>query len=603
MSVVDRPSKMLNLCKEILFVLCAIPFAAGGGVCDVAFTTPAAFAYPVGSDNDRTMASPANAACAGSGWTTPSLPVSLPSPATVGAVWTKCFVADQSKGAMSTVPPLSAPAIPSLSSTAGEPSAELMPGWSTSSTGTTTPVYIIANDRQLNSVAADPLDRTLIEPTSDWANFRVASEAPQTSAISAALNGLPSRWVHPGGPAYSASLEDNGNVITSGGATGGLTVTLPSTTLLPSGWTMVLSADTYALSVQTNGGYLVVNGQQQTSYTLPPGVNFQAWVQFDGTNFRVFTPTSALCGGQGRMWDVSCFGAWGDDVHDDTAALNAAESAVCQGMISPMHLQNRLYKVTSDLVWDIGSCPANVQSDGFKIAIDGGADIDGASITSTPVLEFRCSGVKNGCDNLSINGRLTVKGSNNLGYVFRLGKIDLSDHFDNAKINYLAPQNFASGGDAGGAQINSVGSSDIVITGGLLQAGSTGAYVALENVTGSKLNINGGAGGSTLLLLENGTVADNVFSIVRTPNSNTLLSITTTGATNNLFEQLVLGGTINGINATAGSGNVVLAIDPVGPTTPFVSLTGVRLPLQNLVRGRTPSPSDYRRAAPPPSFK
>src|SRR5207237_3571595 len=100
---------------------------------------------------------------------------------------------------------------------------------------------------------------------------------------------------------------------------------------------------------------------------------------------------------------------------------------------------------------------------GFKIILpDGGMDLDGRTITTGPTLSILCTNAGAACNNLWIGaGRLTVKGANATGPVFRLGADDLSDSFTMSQINYLICQNSdaTQSTTAAGCKVNKVGSS------------------------------------------------------------------------------------------------------------------------------------------------
>jgi hypothetical protein len=118
----------------------------------------------------------------------------------------------------------------------------------------------------------------------------------------------PSRWLYPASAGYAATLADNGNTLSSYNAAGGLTVTLPSTTGLPNGWSMGFATDNgHGLTVQTNatnGGHILYpgSGALTTSVAMAQGfpgqIAYEAMVlQYDnnaaGANFRIVSATPA----------------------------------------------------------------------------------------------------------------------------------------------------------------------------------------------------------------------------------------------------------------------------------------------------------------------
>src|SRR5207248_2722566 len=96
---------------------------------------------------------------------------------------------------------------------------------------------ILSGGKALSSLTLGPGNYEYLQLQSDGNNFRVTAGTRNTLAT----NGMQSRdwpgnWLYPSTPGYAAALADNGNVLSSYNTASGLTVTLPSTTSLPSGW-------------------------------------------------------------------------------------------------------------------------------------------------------------------------------------------------------------------------------------------------------------------------------------------------------------------------------------------------------------------------------
>ena len=111
-------------------------------------------------------------------------------------------------------------------------------------TVTTPSGNILAGGKALSSVTLGPGNYEYLQVQSDGSNFRVVTGTRNTLAT----NGLQSRdwpgnWLYPATAGYAAALADNGNVLSSFGTVSGLTVTLPATTSLPSGWSMGFATD------------------------------------------------------------------------------------------------------------------------------------------------------------------------------------------------------------------------------------------------------------------------------------------------------------------------------------------------------------------------
>jgi hypothetical protein len=149
----------------------------------------------------------------------------------------------------------------------------------------------------------------------DGGNFRVVDATPATATLMGITGNAPgiNRWSFPAVPTYTASQRDSGNALSSYNTpTASLTVTLPSTTSIGSGWMMAFATDNnkgLALQVNsTSGGSILypagATGTAASSVTLA-SVNYEfLTVQFDGSNFRIVSVTpqsAALLGMLGRQ--------------------------------------------------------------------------------------------------------------------------------------------------------------------------------------------------------------------------------------------------------------------------------------------------------------
>ena len=117
----------------------------------------------------------------------------------------------------------------------------------------------------------------------------------------AGIGGI-SRWAFPSVSAYSAGVADNGTAISAyNSPLAYLTVTLPQTNAINTGWTLAIANDngkTAAVQVNaTTGGHILYpgGGGGVTSLQLAAGNYENAVLQFDGSNFRLMhiTPASA----------------------------------------------------------------------------------------------------------------------------------------------------------------------------------------------------------------------------------------------------------------------------------------------------------------------
>ncbi|HEX3884742.1 MAG TPA: hypothetical protein VHW66_18965 [Stellaceae bacterium] len=141
----------------------------------------------------------------------------------------------------------------------------------------------------------------------DGSNFRVTHITPLTAA-SLGLSGTAcyGQSSFPSTSTYSAVLSDCGKIISSFNTSGGLTVTLPSTTALTPGWYMDFVSDNgKSLAVDVNGssgGYILSPGTRGSVSSLTLyGQNYEFLrLEYDGSgNFRVvsLSPASASANG------------------------------------------------------------------------------------------------------------------------------------------------------------------------------------------------------------------------------------------------------------------------------------------------------------------
>jgi hypothetical protein len=148
-------------------------------------------------------------------------------------------------------------------------------------------------------------------------NFRIEQVTPATAQqLGLAGSGGMSRWAFPAVSAYSAGVADNGTAISAyNSPLGYLTVTLPSTTAINTGWTLAIANDNNKLAaVQVNGtsgGNILYpgSGAAVTSLQLAAGNYENAVLQFDGSNFRVMQLTPASAGAIG-IAGGTCASKW-----------------------------------------------------------------------------------------------------------------------------------------------------------------------------------------------------------------------------------------------------------------------------------------------------
>jgi hypothetical protein len=203
---------------------------------------------------------------------------------------------------------------------------------------------ILAGGKSLASITLGAGNYEYLQLQSDGNNFRVVSATRNTRLV----NGFdpppwPSNWLYPSTSGYAATLSDNGNILSSFNTAAGLTVTLPATTGLPSGWSMGFATDsTKPLSVQVNsvsGGHMVWPGSGSSATTLALANTAQGAyeflvLQYDGSgNFRVVDATPATAQAIGVIgaggishWSFPAVSAYAASVADNGAAVSSSNS-------------------------------------------------------------------------------------------------------------------------------------------------------------------------------------------------------------------------------------------------------------------------------------
>ena len=261
--------------------------------------------------------------------------------------------------------------------------------------------------------------------------------------------------------------------------------------------------------------------------------------------------------------DVRDFGAVGDGVADDTAALNTAFTYATTNAV-PFVLGKGTFKVTSKLTWDF----TPVFENGLTIISDN-AVIDGTAIGgSGNVMQWLCSGgttpSPQSCYRTRLQGGLRVTGSTT-GYVVDIGKTDFSDALNVFNINQLSVQNFNTGA-GGGIRLNYILGTEMHL---VSSCAGNGAALAFQQVAFSYIYTNATCDGTTggrSILIENGITKANMFASTDMEISAVLLEITSSGAIDNTFISPNFSGNSSGVGvipnvgvkATAGSNNVLI---------------------------------------------
>lgn len=266
-----------------LFVaLCLLLAGARAHAQTAGWLSPAASSYSAASgDNGKILASDLAPGA--------SLTVTLPSPASVGAGWQMGF------------------------STGGGHAIVLNAPVSS---------YILAGQKTATSFTLNSANYEYALLQSDGTNFRLLSATAQTALANGIEVPAGAGWTYLFSTGYSATVGDNGAILSSALAGGPVTVTLPSTPLLPNGWRIRIYNGGNAISVQTNG-------VQGGSIATPAGVLLPSYglytkgtvveVSFDGAAFHILnSPLGSI--------PASAFGI-ATDGSDQSANLTAWSQA------------------------------------------------------------------------------------------------------------------------------------------------------------------------------------------------------------------------------------------------------------------------------------
>ena len=236
-----------------------------------------------------------------------SMAITLPAPAGVETGWWMGFASDNGKGMILTPP-----------------------------SG-----FILSGNKQLSTLTLGAGNYEYVELVNDGSNYRVRTSTRNTRLANGIEPGnWPGNWLFPSSAGYSATLADNGNVLSSYNTGAGLTVTLPATTTLSSGWSMGFAAENgKSLAVEVNGtsgGHLIYpnSGALVTSLSLA-GNNYEfITLQYDGSgNFRIEQATPATAtelgmagiGGVSR-WSFPSVSTYSAALADNGNAISAYNS-------------------------------------------------------------------------------------------------------------------------------------------------------------------------------------------------------------------------------------------------------------------------------------
>ena len=233
---------------------------------------------------------------------------------------------------------------------------------------------------------------------SDGNNWRIISSTRNTRLV----NGFdpppwPSNWLYPSTSGYAATLGDNGNTLSSFNTPSGLTVTLPATTALPTGWSMGFATDgTKPLSVQvstSSGGHILWPGSGASATALALANTAQGAyeflvLQYDASgNFRVVDATPATAQAIG-MIGAGGISHWNFPAVSSYAAAVADNGGVLSSFNSPLSFFTVTLPSTTALPmgWTIGIASDSNKTASVQVNSSAGGHIlfpgSGGTVTS-----------------------------------------------------------------------------------------------------------------------------------------------------------------------------------------------------------------------------
>jgi Pectate lyase superfamily protein len=163
---------------------------------------------------------------------------------------------------------------------------------------------LIVGNKNVSQITLGPGNYEYVRVESDGNNWRVTNITRNTLLLGGfQAPPWPSNWLYPATAGYSATLGDNGNVLSSYNTSSGLTVTLPPTAQLPSGWAIGFATDNNKpVSINVSDGHIVYPGSGASRTTInlantSQGAYEYLVLQYDntssGSNFRVVDATPA----------------------------------------------------------------------------------------------------------------------------------------------------------------------------------------------------------------------------------------------------------------------------------------------------------------------
>jgi hypothetical protein len=276
-----------------------------------------------------------------------SMTITLPAVANINPGWQMAFATDNGKGM-------------TINATSGS---------------------IVSGGKAVSSLVLGSGNYEYVRLQSDGNNFRVLSSTKNTRLANGMETTAPSNWLYPASSGYSATLADDGNIVSSYNTASGLTVTLPPTTAVPNGWTMGFATDNgKSLTVQvngTNGGHIAYPGSGGSTASIAMPVTTQGAYEFlvlqydnsgANSNFRVISATPATKQAIG-MLGVSGITRWSFPAVSAYAATAADNGNAISSYNTPLSFMTVTLPAVSAINpgWTIGVARENGKTQSVQV--------------------------------------------------------------------------------------------------------------------------------------------------------------------------------------------------------------------------------------------
>ncbi len=289
-------------------------------------------------------------------------------------------------------------------------------------------IFILAGQKTLTSLSvASNTNYEYFALESDGTNFRLLVATNKISYLNGLLGTSGGQsWTYLFSTGYSATPGDNGSTLSSSLAGGPVTITLPSTPLIPNGWTIDVAADVNNVTVTVNGvsGGTILKSNKTSGSNQPVQAGSYMRLYYTGTVFeasirtpgvQTFYPTANTTWGQtGSLTSVAggVNGSVGATVNNLAPATTAFPTGTTgYGIVYPGATGNVVFGMygEADLTTNGTAIGGEIDCMNYSGTPDTGLPPNKAIGTSTNAcvgLQIGAGGTSNSSVGLIINGAL-----------------------------------------------------------------------------------------------------------------------------------------------------------------------------------------------------